>query len=107
MACKAVTKNQATPGVWNPLPNFTGVHQDDQLGNIQSLSAFYTSAENGTLPAVSWIIPNGTVSGHPPARVSVGQAYVTGLSNAIMRSPDWDSTAIFLSSDDWGGSTTT
>ena len=55
------------------------------------------------MPAVSWIDPNGTVSEHPPALVSAGQAYVTGLINAIMRSPDWSSTAIFLSWDDWGG----
>jgi len=33
----------------------------------------------------------------------VGQSYVTGLINAIMQSPDWSSTAIFLSWDDWGG----
>src|SRR5581483_12518449 len=32
-----------------------------------------------------------------------GQAYVTGLINSIMRSSAWDSTAIFLSWDDWGG----
>jgi phospholipase C len=32
-----------------------------------------------------------------------GQTYVTGLINAIMQSPDWKSTAIFLSWDDWGG----
>ena len=43
------------------------------------------------------------MSEHPPALVSAGQTYVTGLINAIMRSPDWDSTAIFLSWDDWGG----
>jgi phospholipase C len=30
-------------------------------------------------------------------------AYVTRLINAAMRSPDWDSTAIFLTWDDWGG----
>jgi len=52
---------------------------------------------------VSWIDPNGKVSEHPPALVSAGQTYVTGLINAIMRSPDWSSTAIFLSWDDWGG----
>jgi phospholipase C len=28
---------------------------------------------------------------------------VTGLVNAVMQSPDWNSTAIFLSWDDWGG----
>jgi phospholipase C len=28
---------------------------------------------------------------------------VTSLINAVMRGPDWDSTAIFLAWDDWGG----
>ena len=28
---------------------------------------------------------------------------MTTLINSIMRSPCWDSTAIFLSWDDWGG----
>jgi phospholipase C len=32
-----------------------------------------------------------------------GQAYVTAIINAAMKGPDWDSTAIFLSWDDWGG----
>jgi phospholipase C len=103
MACSPVQQQAQTPGIWNPLPSFTDVTQDGQLGNIQSLSNFYTAAANGTLPAVSWIDPNGTVSEHPPALVSAGQTYVTGLINAIMRSPDWNSTAIFLSWDDWGG----
>ena len=43
------------------------------------------------------------MSEHPPGLVSAGQTYVTGLINAIMQSPDWDSTAIFLTWDDWGG----
>jgi phospholipase C len=43
------------------------------------------------------------VSDHPPALITAGQAYVTGLIDAIMRSPDWASTAIFLAWDDWGG----
>ena len=56
-----------------------------------------------TLPAVSWVVPSGEVSEHPPAPVSYGQSYVTSLINAVMRSPDWGSTAIFLAWDDWGG----
>ena len=76
---------------------------DHQLGNIQSVSHFYAAAKNGTLPAVSWVVPSGAVSEHPPARVSYGQSYVTSLINAVMRGPDWDSTAIFLAWDDWGG----
>jgi phospholipase C len=30
-------------------------------------------------------------------------AYVTGLVNAVMQGKDWDSTAIFIAWDDWGG----
>jgi phospholipase C len=103
MTCAPVQQGPTTPGIWNPLPSFTDVSQDGQLGNIQSLSSFFAAAKNGTLPAVSWINPNGVVSEHPPALVSAGQTYVTGLINALMQSPDWDSTAIFLSWDDWGG----
>jgi phospholipase C len=103
VTCTPVQQGPQTPGIWNPLPDFTTVHQDGQLGNIQTLSNFFTAARDGTLPAVSWIDPNGTVSEHPPALVSAGQTYVTGLINAIMQSPDWNSTAIFLSWDDWGG----
>jgi len=103
VACAPVAQNAKTPGIWNPLPYFDTVRQDGQLGNIQSLTNFYSAAKNGTLPAVSWIDPTGAVSEHPPALVSTGQAYVTGLINTIMSGPDWNSTAIFLSWDDWGG----
>ncbi|MDQ6752754.1 MAG: phospholipase [Actinomycetota bacterium] len=103
MTCSPVSQNATTPGIWNPLPYFDTVRKDGQLDNIQSLANFYTAAKNGTLPAVSWIDPTGSVSEHPPALVSAGQAYVTGLINSIMQSPDWSSTAIFLSWDDWGG----
>src|SRR5205807_726313 len=60
-------------------------------------------APAGALPAGSWIAPTQAASEHPPAAISAGQAYVTSLVNAVMRSPDWGSTAIFLSWDDWGG----
>lgn len=101
--CVQHAQNAKTPGIWNPLPYFDTVQQDGQLGNIQSLDNFFTAAKNGTLPAVSWITPSGDVSEHPPAKISAGQTYVTGLINAIMQSPDWNSTVILLSWDDWGG----
>ena len=103
MTCASKPQTVGTPEIWNPLPWFDTVHDDGELGNIQTLDHFYADARNGTLPAVAWIVPNGEVSEHPPARVSVGQAYVTGLVNAIMEAPTWNSTAIFLAWDDWGG----
>jgi phospholipase C len=89
--------------IWNVLPGFTDVHKDGQAKNIRSLSAFYRQAKAGTLPKVSWISPDARHSEHGPALVSSGQAYVTKVINAVMRSPDWSSSAIFLSWDDWGG----
>jgi phospholipase C len=103
MFCKAKKQNARTPGIWNPLPWFTTVHQDHQLRNIQSVSHFFKAAKHGHLPAVSWVIPNDKVSEHPPALVSRGQAWVTSLVNAVMRGPNWKSTAIFVTWDDWGG----
>jgi phospholipase C len=101
--CVPHRQNAATPGIWNPLPWFTTVRQDGELGNIQSTDKFVTAAKAGTLPSVSWVVPDGAHSEHPPASISAGQAYVTSLINAVMAGPDWASTAIFLSWDDWGG----
>ncbi len=103
MSCAAKAQYAAVPQIWNPLPYFDTVKQDHQLGNIRPIDALYKAAKAGALPAVSWVIPNGRVSEHPQALVSDGQAYVTNVINTIMQGPDWNSTAIFLSWDDWGG----
>lgn len=95
--------NAKTPGIWNPLPFFDTVRNDGELQDIQDISNFYRAAHDGSLPAVSWICPDSVHSEHPPASVSTGQAYVTGLINAIVQGPAWSSTAIFLAWDDWGG----
>ena len=66
------------------------------MHNVQSLDAYLHAARTGTLPAVSWVTPSGADSEHPPSSVHRGQAYVTAVINAAMKSPDWKSTAIFL-----------
>ncbi len=71
---------------------------------MESVKNLFAAAAGGRLPAVSWVVPSATVSEHTQfATVSKGQTYVTGLINALMRSRDWKSTAIFLTWDDWGG----
>ena len=70
----APEQNAATPGIWNPLPDFETVREDRQVGNIQDTAAFYLAAKQGTLPAVSWVVPNQKDSEHPPALLSAGQA---------------------------------
>lgn len=103
MTCAPKAQSARTPGIWNPLPSFDTVKQDGQVANVQDITNFFKAAKSGTLPAVVWLTPAGKYSEHPPGLVSAGQAYVTGVINALMQSPDWSSTAIFLTWDDWGG----
>jgi phospholipase C len=94
---------KGVPPIWNVLAGFTDVQADNQEGNIRPLTTFFSQAQAGTLPAVSWVMPDPQDSEHPPALVSTGQAYVTNIINAVMNSSDWNSSAIFLAWDDWGG----
>jgi phospholipase C len=102
-SCAPVQQGPTSLGIWNPLPSFTDVTDDNQRQDVQSVNGFFAAARAGKLPAVSWIMPSFPVSEHPESLVSAGETYVTGLINEIMSSPAWRSTAIFLTWDDWGG----
>lgn len=96
--------DETTYSFWNPLPAFPAVKNDStQFPRLTNATQFYTDAQNGTLPQVSWVIPNLALSEHPPSSITDGMTYVTGLINAVMNSPQWNSTAIFVAWDDWGG----
>jgi phospholipase C len=102
---KQCAADGATPAQ-NPLPSFTDVHETKQLGDVQTHDDFFRALSEGTLPQVSWIVPGrGGISEHPGtgAPLTKGQAWVTRMVNAVGRSSFWDSTAIFLTWDDWGG----
>ena len=90
----------------NVLTGFTDVRETGQLDRIQTHDSFFASVADGTLPSVTWIVPGrGGASEHPGtgAPITEGQAHVTNIVNAVMQSPMWDRTAIFLTWDDWGG----
>jgi phospholipase C len=57
----------------------------------------------GNLAAVSWVTPSGSNTDHPPTYWQNGENWAANQINAIMNSQYWNSTAIFLSWDDWGG----
>jgi len=95
-----------TVDIRNPLPGFTtSVAHDRYAGNVRSVDEYLASAAKGSLPAVTWVMPWANVSDHPggPSTTRTAMAYVTRVINAAMEGPDWDSTAIFLTWDDWGG----
>jgi phospholipase C len=64
---------------------------------------FQTDAQNGTLPAVSWVVTSGKTSEHPPASSCLGENTTVAQLNALMQGPDWATTAVFLTWDDFGG----
>ena len=55
------------------------------------------------LPAVSWIAPDAKNSDHPGHDVTGGPSWVAQVVNAIGGSPAWNSTAVIVIWDDWGG----
>jgi phospholipase C len=103
VTCARKAQSYLVPSIWNPLPLFTDVRRNGQLDDVVAGSHFAPDALSGHLPAVSWVVPDNRESEHPPALVSAGESYVTRVVNAVMRGPDWPTTAIFLSWDDWGG----
>jgi phospholipase C len=66
-------------------------------------SSFFQDASTGTLPSVSWVMPGVTFSEHPGTNITLGEAFIASVVNAVERSPEWNSTALFLTWDDYGG----
>jgi phospholipase C len=69
---------------------------------------FFEEAAAGTLPNVAWLnsgflVDGDAKSGHPPASLCEGENYAVSVLNAVMSSPQWPTTALFLVWDDWGG----
>jgi len=65
---------------------------------------FVADARGGGLPDVSWISSPAKVSEHPGSSGECrGENWTTRLVDAVMQGPDWASTAIFLTWDDFGG----
>ncbi|HEX2994710.1 MAG TPA: alkaline phosphatase family protein, partial [Anaerolineales bacterium] len=95
--------NRASQVIWVPLLNIPRFLDDPELSShIVDLNEYYTDLENGTLPAVAYIVPSGA-SEHPPGSVQSGQKFVKSLIQALMRSGAWESSAFLLVYDDWGG----
>jgi phospholipase C len=103
MVCEPGAQSYLSPSYWNVLPWFDDVQANGEVANVADTTEFFSDLSAGRLAAVNWLIPSLESSEHPPSLVSRGQAYVTGIINAIMQSPFWNSTVIFLTWDDWGG----
>lgn len=70
---------------------------------IAPTSQFNTDIAAGKLAAVTWIVPTNANSDHSGNRSKSGPSYVASIVNAVGQSQFWNSTAIFITWDDWGG----
>jgi phospholipase C len=57
----------------------------------------------GDLAGVTWVVPSFKDSDHPASGSKSGPDWVASVVNAIGQSKFWNSTAIFVVWDDWGG----
>ncbi len=73
------------------------------------ITQFLSQAAAGSLPEVSFVDPDTTHENsdgndeHPPADIQIGQKFVSDLVHAVMSSPQWAQTALFITWDEHGG----
>jgi len=70
---------------------------------IRPVDDLVRDAKQNRLPPVTWVTPRFALSEHPDYNFCYGENWTTQVVNAIMASPEWKSTAIFLTWDDYGG----
>ena len=91
--------------IWNAFDAIRPVRYGPEWGTSVSMpeTNVFGDITNGSLPAVSWIIPKVGNSDHPGSPPDNGPSWVAQVVNAIGHSTYWDSTAIVVVWDDWGG----
>ena len=86
-----------------PLLNIDRFIDDPALNShLVDLEQYYVDLERGTLPAVAYMVSAGA-SEHPTGGVITGQRFVRSLVQALMRSDAWETSALMVTYDDWGG----
>ena len=70
---------------------------------ITPQKSFLTDVAAGKLASFTWITPLCHESDHSDCGGGLGPSWVSSIVNAVGKSKFWDSTAIFVQWDDWGG----
>jgi phospholipase C len=81
-----------------------GVFTDARKNNFQKIDVFFSDARRGRLPAVSFVDPNFDIrSEENPQDIQFGERWVAKVVRALMESPNWKNTSLFLTYDEHGG----
>lgn len=92
-------------GIWSAYQAINHIYNgpDWQKDILTPQTQFFSDVAAGKLRAVSWITPTWENSDHAGSGSNTGPSWVTSLVNAIGESKYWNSTAIFIFWDDYGG----
>ena len=88
---------------WVPLLSIDRfLDNPDLSSHIVDLDEYYTDLENGTLPAVSYVLLLGATE-HPISDLSLGERATRTMLHMLMQSDAWERSALLITYDDWGG----
>jgi len=100
-------KNDTNGSLWDAFAAIDAVYHGPEWKTNVSMpeTNIFTDITASQLPAVSWVIPTQVNSDHPHTLNGKyeGPAWVASVVNAIGTSSYWNSTAIIVVWDDWGG----
>lgn len=97
---------QARPeaGAWHAPDAVRPIRESVSFDNVVAPSAqILSDVADGRLASIVWVTPTARASDHAGITDGTGPSWVASVVNAIGRSQYWDSTAIFVLWDDWGG----
>jgi phospholipase C len=89
--------------IFSSLDAINHIRDSSLWSKVVDWTKFVTDATGGNLPSMSWIVAPTTLSEHPPAGICKGENWTVEQINAVMQGPDWATTAIFVTWDDFGG----
>jgi len=92
-------------GIWSAYQNIAPIYNGPDWSSdvISPQTNFFSDVSSGKLRSLSWVTPTCENSDHAGCGSKTGPAWVASLVNAIGTSKYWDSTAIFIFWDDYGG----
>ncbi len=88
---------------WDPLMAQAQSYAPGEASHFVDRSSFFTDARLGTLPDISFVIPDVADSDHPPENITAGQTWVASVVDALEASPEWNSSVLFITWDEYGG----
>ncbi len=91
--------------IWSAYAAIERYREDPAMWDrfIRPVDDVVRDIEADRLPPVTWITPRFQLSEHPEYNFCHGENWTTEVVNAIMASPMWKDTAIFITWDDYGG----